>query len=374
MITEHLRPHIYLFPKTAPPGAPASANLSRPVSSGERLSEKNGLDQMMEYTNLGRAGVKVSRICLGTMSFGTNEGWMVELEAARKIVARALDLGINFFDTANGYSQGRSEEIVGELLKGVRDDVVIASKVFFPTGSGPNDWGLSRYSILREIDRSLKRLKTDHVDLYQTHRWDYSTPIDETLRALDEVVRSGRARYIGASSMYSWQFAKALFTADLLGTTRFSCMQNHYNLCYREEEREMIPLCKDQGIAIISWSPLARGFLTGKYLRKKKATSVRYKTDHYLANRFFRPEDFDVVERNVEVAKEKGVTPGQLALAWLLKKGITAPILGATKVEHVEEAVEALSVKLSPDDVARLEEPYKLHRVIGPVDPGFVPK
>jgi len=327
----------------------------------------------MEYANLGRAGVKVSRICLGTMSFGTNEGWMVEMEDARKIVARALDLGINFFDTANAYSHGRSEEIVGTLLKDVREDVVIASKVFFPTGERPNDFGLSRYHILREIDRSLKRLKTDHLDLYQTHRWDYTTPIEETLQALDEVVRSGRARYIGASSMYAWQFAKALFTADRLGATRFTCMQNHYNLCYREEEREMIPLCKDQGVAMISWSPLARGFLTGKYLRRKKADTMRYRTDHYLANRFFRPEDFDVVERNVEVAKEKGVKPAQTALAWLLKKGITAPILGATKVEHVEEAVEALSVKLSSDDIRRLEEPYKPHGTIGPVDPSYVP-
>jgi aryl-alcohol dehydrogenase (NADP+) len=319
----------------------------------------------MEYVNLGKAGVKVSRICLGTMSFGNNEDWMVEMDQAKKIMTRALELGINFIDTANVYSRGRSEEIVGTLLKDFRDDVVLASKVHMPIGKGPNDGGSSRFHILREIDRSLKRLQTDHLDLYQVHRWDYTTPIEETVVALDDVVRTGRSRYVGASSMFAWQFAKALFVADAMGKTRFVCMQNHYNLCYREEEREMVPLCKDQGIAIISWSPLARGFLTGKYSRRKRASSVRYKTDHYLATRFFRPEDFDVVERTVQVAKEKDVTPAQVALAWLLKKGVTAPILGATKVEHVDEAVGALEVKLSTDDMRRLEEPYKLHAIIG---------
>jgi aryl-alcohol dehydrogenase-like predicted oxidoreductase len=319
----------------------------------------------LEYVNLGRSGVKVSRICLGAMSFGKNEEWMVEADQANKIMKKALDLGINFIDTANVYSQGRSEEIVGNFLKGIRNDVVLATKVFFPMGKGPNDSGLSRFHILREIDRSLKRLQTDHVDLYQTHRWDYSTPIEETVRALDHVVQTGRARYLGASSMYAWQFAKALFTADMMGTARFVCMQQHYNLCYREEEREMNPLCADQGIATIAWSPLARGFLTGKYTRRSKPSSARYRTDHYLANRFFRPEDFDVVESTIAVAKEKRVKPSQVALAWLWKKGVTAPILGATKVEHIEEAVDALSLKLSNDDVKRLEEPYKPHKVIG---------
>jgi len=321
----------------------------------------------MEYVNLGRSGVKVSRICLGAMSFGNGESWMVEMEEAAPIMKKALDLGINFIDTANVYSHGRSEEIVGTLLKGAREDVVLATKVFFPVGKGPNDSGLSHFAIAREIDRSLARLQTDHVDLYQTHRWDYSTPIEETLRALDEVVRTGKSRYLGASSMYAWQFAKALFLSDNMGTARFVCMQQHYNLCYREEEREMIPLCKDQGIATIAWSPLARGFLTGKYSRRSKPANARYKTDPYLASRFFRPEDFDVVERNVEVAKEKGVKPAQLALAWLFKKDVTAPIIGATKVAHIEEAVDALSIKLSKDDVERLEEPYKSHRVIGPM-------
>lgn len=319
----------------------------------------------MEYVNLGRTGLKVSRICLGAMSFGGGNGWTVELGQAKKIMDRALDLSINFVDTANAYSMGKSEEIVGTLLKQRRDDVVLATKVFMPVGEGPNDSGLSRFHVLREIDKSLKRLKTDHVDIYQVHRWDYSTPIEETLRALDDLVRAGKTRYLGASSMYAWQFAKALFVADLTGTTRFASMQNHYNLCYREEETEMIPLCKDQDIALLAWSPLARGFLSGKYRRRGKHSGARYRTDSYLTRNFFRQEDFDVVERNVEVAKEKSVKPSQVALAWLLKKGVTAPILGATKVQHVEEAVEALSVRLTAYDIQRLEEPYKRHQVIG---------
>jgi len=282
-------------------------------------------------------------------------------------VKRALDLGVNFFDTANVYSTGRSEEIVGELLKDHREDVVLATKVRLSTGEGPNKEGLSRYHIMDQVKKSLKRLQTDRIDLYQIHRWDYSTPIEETLVPLNDLVRQGMVNYIGASSMFAWQFTKALYTSDRLGIARFVSMQNHYNLCYREEEREMIPLCKDQKIALLPWSPLARGFLTGRYKRGKAADSPRYRTDKYFAERFFQPEDFDVVERVEEVAKEKGVTPSQIALAWLLHKGVCAPIIGATRVDHVEEAVSSLDVKLSADDMKRLEEKYKPHRIIGPL-------
>ena len=319
----------------------------------------------MQYTRLGSTGLQVSRICLGTMSFGNSEEWMVEIDKARPIVKRAVDLGVNFFDTANLYSNGRSEEIVGELLKGHRDDVVIATKVRFKVGEGPNKEGLSRYHILQQVRKSLKRLQTDRIDLYQIHRWDYSTPIEETLLALNDLVRQGTVGYIGASSMWAWQFAKALFTSDDLGIVRFVSMQNHYNLCYREEEREMIPLCKDQGIGLIPWSPLARGFLTGRYKRGRAPSTSRYKTDKYFAERFFRPEDFDVVERAEEIAKEKGVTAAQIALAWLLHKGVNAPIIGATKVEHVDEAVGSVDIQLSDVEMAKLEEPYQIHRILG---------
>jgi len=301
------------------------------------------------------------------MSFGNSEEWMIEIDKARPIVKRALDLGVNFFDTANVYSTGRSEEIVGELLKDHREDVVLATKVRLSTGEGPNKEGLSRYHIMDQVKKSLKRLQTDRIDLYQIHRWDYSTPIEETLVPLNDLVRQGMVNYIGASSMFAWQFTKALYTSDRLGIARFVSMQNHYNLCYREEEREMIPLCKDQKIALLPWSPLARGFLTGRYKRGKAADSPRYRTDKYFAERFFQPEDFDVVERVEEVAKEKGVTPSQIALAWLLHKGVCAPIIGATRVDHVEEAVSSLDVKLSADDMKRLEEKYKPHRIIGPL-------
>jgi len=299
------------------------------------------------------------------MSFGNSEEWMVEIDKARPIVKRAVDLGVNFFDTANLYSNGRSEEIVGELLKGHRDDVVIATKVRFKVGEGPNKEGLSRYHILQQVRKSLKRLQTDRIDLYQIHRWDYLTPIEETLLALNDLVRQGTVGYIGASSMWAWQFAKALFTSDDLGIVRFVSMQNHYNLCYREEEREMIPLCKDQGIGLIPWSPLARGFLTGRYKRGRAPSTSRYKTDKYFAERFFRPEDFDVVERAEEIAKEKGVTAAQIALAWLLHKGVNAPIIGATKVEHIDEAVGSVDIQLSDVEMAKLEEPYQIHRILG---------
>jgi len=299
------------------------------------------------------------------MSFGNETNWKLEIEEARPIVKRALDLGINFFDTANYYSNGRSEEITGELLRDHRDDVVLATKVYFPMGAKANQQGLSRVHVLKQIDASLRRLQTDHVDLYQIHRWDYETSIEETLCALDGLVRQGKVRYIGASSMWAWQFAKALWTSDRLGLERFVSMQDHYNLCYREEEREMIPLCRNQGIGILPWSPLAKGFLSGKYKRGEKPNSKRFKSDELLNERFFRSEDFDVVEHLAEVAKDKGVSPAQVAISWLLHKGVTVPIVGPTKIEHMEEAVAAIDVKLSEDDMRRLEEPYKPHRVIG---------
>lgn len=290
---------------------------------------------------------------------------MIEIEEARPIVKKAIDLGINFFDTANVYSNGRSEEIAGELLKDYRDEVVIATKVFHEVGEGPNDKGLSRYHIMREVNRSMKRLQTDRIDLYQIHRLDPETPFEETLRTLDDLVRNNMVRYIGASSMYAWQFAKALYTSDVLGVSRFVSMQNHYNLLYREEEREMIPLCKDQGIALIPWSPLGRGFLSGKYKRNEKPDTPRTRSDQILPNRFFKPEDFDVVERAQQVAEEKGISIAQIAVAWLLHKGVTAPIMGITKMKHLEEAVSALDIKLSEDDVKKLEEPYKHHPIMG---------
>ena len=299
------------------------------------------------------------------MSFGKSAECMLGIDKASPIMNKALDLGINFYDTANVYSNGRTEEIVGELLQDSRDDVVIATKVGDPLGQGVNDSGLSRFHVMREVERSLKRLRTDRIDLYQIHRWDYETPIEETLVALNDLVRSGKVRYIGASSMFAWQFAKTLFKSDFLGVARFESMQNHYNLCYREEEREMIPLCKDQGIALIPWSPLARGFLSGKYKRGKTPQSPRYSSDAILPGRFFKPEDFDVLERAEEVAHDKGVSTPQIALAWLLHKGVASPIIGATKVEHVEEAVAAVELSLSSHDNKPLEEPYKPHPILG---------
>jgi aryl-alcohol dehydrogenase (NADP+) len=299
------------------------------------------------------------------MSFGNDAAWKVELDQARKLVKKAIDLGINFFDTANVYSSGRSEEITGECLKDYRDRVIVATKVYFPMGEGPNDSGLSRRHILQQSKASLKRLGMDCVDLYQIHRWDYNTPIEETMRALNEVVHRGYAQYIGASSMFAWQFLKALYTSERLGLERFVSMQNHYNLLYREEEREMIPLCKEQGIALIPWSPLARGFLTGKYKRGEDPKSSRYEGDKYLAERYFRAEDFEVVDAVVALAKEKNVSPAQVALAWLLHKGVTAPIVGATKIEHIDEAVEALNIRLTAEDLTRLEAGYKPHPVLG---------
>jgi aryl-alcohol dehydrogenase-like predicted oxidoreductase len=319
----------------------------------------------MKYVNLGKAGIKVSRICLGCMSFGSDAPWKIGLVQARKLVNKAIDLGINFFDTANVYSLGESEQITGQCLKGNRDSVVVATKVFFPMGEGQNDSGLSRRHIMQQIRASLKRLQMDYVDLYQIHRWDYTTPIEETMRALNDTVHLGFAHYVGASSMFAWQLSKALYTSERLGLEKFTSMQNHYNLLYREEEREMIPLCREEGIALIPWSPLARGFLTGKYRRGETPKAVRYKSDRYLAERYFTSEDFDLLETVIALSKEKDVAPAQIAIAWLLHKGVTAPIIGATKVEHIEEAAGALEVKLGAEDMTRLEKGYKPHPVIG---------
>jgi aryl-alcohol dehydrogenase (NADP+) len=299
------------------------------------------------------------------MSFGNDDAWKVELDKARLLVKKAIDLGINFFDTANVYSLGRSEEITGECLKGYRDDVVVATKVYHAMGTGPNDSGLSRRHMMQQIKGSLKRLQMDHVDLYQIHRWDYATPIAETMRTLDDLVRQGSTHYIGASSMFAWQFSKALYTSDRLGLERFVSMQNHYSAVYREEEREMIPLCRAEGIGLIPWSPLAKGFLTGKYKRGENSQGTRYESDELLRERFFKPEDFDVVEAVQAVAKEKGVTPAQIAISWLLHKGVTAPIVGPTKLEHIEDAVGAVDVKLDASDMERLESKYKPHPLLG---------
>ena len=323
----------------------------------------------MQYVSLGRSGLKVSRICLGTMTYGTSKWrpWVLDEEPSRPFIRRALELGINFFDTADMYSLGASEEVVGRALKDFaqRDKVVLATKVFYPMSEDPNDRGLSRKHILSAIDNSLRRLGTDYVDLYQIHRWDPGTPIEETLEALDTVVRAGKARYIGASSMMAWQFAKALYTSDRLGLARFVTMQNHYNLIYREEEREMIPLCIDEGIGLIPWSPLARGFLAGNRRSPSEGETRRSTTDSFAHNLYYTPEDFTVAERVAEVATAGGVEPMKVALAWALQKPfITAPIIGATKLSHLDDAVAAIDVKLSPEQVARLEEPYVPHRVL----------
>jgi 1-deoxyxylulose-5-phosphate synthase len=324
----------------------------------------------MDHVKLGRSGLDVSRICLGCMSFGDPgwRPWVLDEEGARPFFARALELGINFFDTADMYSRGRSEEITGKALGELarRDEVVIATKVYFPVGRGPNQGGLGRKHVLAAIDASLRRLGTDYVDLYQVHRWDDATPIEETLEALHDVVRAGKARYVGASSMFAWQLAKSLFLADLRGWTRFVSMQNHYNLVYREEERETIPLCRDQGLGVIPWSPLARGLFAGNRTRGGERRTARAGADDYSDRLYGSDADFDVVDRCAEVAGEVGVSPSQVALAWLLgKPGVTAPIVGTTRMEHLEEAVAALGVELTADQVRRLEEPYVPHPVLG---------
>jgi aryl-alcohol dehydrogenase (NADP+) len=321
----------------------------------------------MEHVRLGTTGLQVSPICLGCMSFGDpNRGghpWSLDEEHARPLIRQALEAGINFFDTANVYSAGSSEEITGRALKDFanRDDVVIATKLNGRMRPGPNGAGLSRKAVLTEIDHSLRRLGTDYVDLYQIHRWDPNTPIEETLEALNDVVKAGKARYIGASSMYAWQFAKALHTSERHGWTRFVSMQNHYNLIYREEEREMLPLCADQGIGVIPWSPLARGRLA----RDWDASTARSETDEFR-RKLYLESDRDIVARVAEIASARGVPRARVALAWLLgKPPVTAPIIGVTKPEHISDAVAALDIALDADEVAQVEKPYAPHQIAG---------
>jgi aryl-alcohol dehydrogenase (NADP+) len=325
----------------------------------------------MEYVNLGSTGLKVSRICLGTMTYGSKKWreWILEEEEARPFYRRAIEAGINFFDTADVYSLGVSEEITGRALKEYgpsRDKVVIATKVFNAMGDDPNQSGLSRKHILHAIDDSLRRLQTDYVDLYQIHRFDPHTPIEETLEALDQVVRSGKALYIGASSMAAWQFLKMLNTSDLMGLSRFVTMQNHYNLVYREEEREMIPLCLDEGVGVIPWSPLARGFLAGNRHAETRGETIRAKTDGFAQRLYYRPSDFTVVDRLTEIAKNRGIQNAQVALAWILTKpGVSSPIIGASKIPHLDQAIAALEVHLDESEIKALEEPYEPHPVLG---------
>ena len=323
----------------------------------------------MDYVNLGSTGLRVSRVCLGMMSFGNNSDrpWVLDDDAAEPIVRAAADGGVTFFDTADVYSAGASEVTTGRLLGKMfrRDDVVVATKVFSPMGPGENSRGLSRKHILSGIDASLERLDMDYVDLYQIHRWDYETPVEETMEALHDVVRAGKARYIGASSMFAWQFAKAQHVADDHGWTRFVSMQNHYNLIYREEEREMIPQCIDQGVGVIPWSPLARGVLAGSRTREGERRTTRSNSDAFQ-DTLYTAADFDVVDRAGEVAAERGVAAAQVALAWLLHRpGVTAPIVGATRLGHLEDALAAEHLDLSDEEVRRLEEPYVPHPVLG---------
>ena len=326
----------------------------------------------MEYVKLGNSGLEVSRICLGCMGFGDSEiwthKWVLDEENSRPIIKKALELGINFFDTANVYSLGRSEEILGKALKDYakRDEVVIATKVFSRMREGPNGAGLSRKVIMNEIDNSLKRLGTDYVDLYIIHRWDYTTPIEETMDALNDLVKAGKVRYIGASAMYAWQFQKALYTAEKHGWTKFISMQNHYNLIYREDERELIPLCKDQKIGLTPYSPLAAGRLA----RDWSETTYRLQTDEVAKSKYDSTKDADkaIVDRVAELANKHGVSRAQISLAWLLhKEPVNAPIVGATKITHLEDAVGAVSIKLTPDEITYLEEPYVPHSIVGPI-------
>ena len=325
----------------------------------------------MEYVNLGSTGLKVSRICLGTMTYGSKKWreWVLEDAEARPFYRRAIEAGINFFDTADIYSLGVSEEITGRALKEYgpsRDKLVIATKVFNAMGDDPNQQGLSRKHIMHAIDDSLRRLQTDYVDLYQIHRFDPHTPIEETLEALDQVVRSGKALYIGASSMYAWQFLKMLQTSDLMGLARFVTMQNHYNLVYREEEREMIPLCLEEGVGLIPWSPLARGFLAGNRNAENRGETVRAKTDDFAQRLYYRQSDFIVVDRLTEIATKRGVQNAQVALAWILSKpGVSSPIIGASKMPHLDQAIDALEIHLDDSEIKALEEPYEPHPVLG---------
>lgn len=334
----------------------------------------------MKFTNLGTTGITVSRLCLGCMSYGGGEvpawsqgtrGWHVNKEDAREHFAMALDAGINFFDTADVYSAGLSEEITGLYLNEMasRDDIVLATKVHGVMGSGPNRRGLSRKHILEACDNSLRRLGMDYIDLYQIHRWDPKTPIEETLDALDSLVRAGKVRYLGASSMAAWQLSKALYTAKENHWHRFVAMQNHYNLVYREDEREMIPLCMDQGLGVIPWSPLARGFLTGTR-SKDGGSTARSQNDGFAKDMYYSEDDFAVVDAVAAVAKQKGVSAAQVACAWVLQApGVTAPIIGATKPGHLKELIAAVDLQLTGDEVAALEKPYKPHGILGHAQP-----
>jgi len=324
----------------------------------------------MDYINLGKSGLKVSRICLGCMTYGVSDrgahSWTLDEEKSRPLIKQAIELGINFFDTANTYSDGTSEEFVGRALKDFarREEIVVATKVYFPMREGPNARSLSRKAIMTEIDASLRRLGMDYVDLYQIHRWDRKTPIEETLEALHDVIKAGKVRYIGASSMFAWQFSKALYKADQHSWSRFVSMQNHYNLINREEEREMLPLCASEGIGVIPWSPLARGRLT----RDWDQTTNRTETDEFGKTLYTSAVESDkkVVERVAEVAAKRGVPRAQIALAWLLsKRMVTAPIVGASKPNHLEDALAAVSLKLTDEEISQLEEPYVPHPVVG---------
>jgi aryl-alcohol dehydrogenase (NADP+) len=325
----------------------------------------------MDYVRLGKTGLKVSRICLGAMTYGSPNwrDWVLDEEASRPFIKRALEAGINFFDTADMYSVGASEEVLGRALKDFgpsRENIVVATKVFNPMGEGPNERGLSRKHILHAIDNSLRRLGMDYVDLYQIHRFDYGTPIEETIEALHDVVKAGKARYIGASSMFAWQFAKYLSTAEKMGKTKFVSMQNHYNLVYREEEREMMPLCRAEGIGVIPWSPLARGFLAGNRRRQDKGETTRAKSDEFAHRLYYNDGDFKVVDRVSEIAGKRGVSNAQVALAWLLAQpGVTSPIVGASKPHHLDDAIAATELKLSEDEIKALKEPYTPHPVLG---------
>jgi 1-deoxyxylulose-5-phosphate synthase len=324
----------------------------------------------VDYVRLGRTGLKVSRLCLGAMTYGTSKwrAWVLDEAESRPFIKRALDSGINFFDTADMYSLGESERVLGRALKEFarRDHVVIATKAFYPLTDDPNARGLSRKHLLHAIDDSLQRLGTDYVDLYQIHRFDPETPIEETLEALHDIVHAGKARYIGASSMFAWQFMKMLRSSDAHGWTRFVAMQNHYNLIYREEEREMLPLCREEGIGVIPWSPMARGFLAGNRTRAKQGETVRSRTDDFAHDMYYSENDFTIADRAAELARRRGVSAAQIALAWLLHKpGVTAPIVGASKPHHLDEAVAAAALTLDAGEMVFLEQLYQPHAILG---------
>ena len=324
----------------------------------------------MDYVNLGKTGLRVSRLCLGAMSYGSSawRPWVLDEEQARPFIRRAIELGFNFFDTADMYSAGASEQVLGRALRDFgpgRDRIVIATKVYMPMSSDPNHKGLSRKHIMHSIDDSLRRLGTDYVDLYQIHRFDAQTPVEETLRALDDVVRAGKALYLGASSMYAWQLAKMLYTADRMGIARFATMQNYYNVVYREEEREMLPLCRAEGLGIIPFSPLARGFVAGNRRKQDLGDTVRAKTDEFSRWQYYHDADFSIVDRVTEIARKRGVPNAQVALAWVLyQPGITSPIIGATKLNYLDDAVAALDLKLEEAELRSLIEPYRPRGVL----------